>query len=434
MKRKIPIFILCAALACSLLPVSALAASPYPDVDENAWYGAYVERCTAEGILNGFEDGTFRPDATLRRGEFIKILACAGGLTYSGSLAGVHWAEQYWCALNAAGVMQGVDIECSAAGLQQVITRYEMAELIANFLTQVLRERPAAVSGAADHIPDYASIPEDCRTAVEQVYGKGIINGLVNTPGVADGSFCGGDSLTRAQGVAVTIRLTDSSARTYASFVERDDNPYRLEDAPNGSTPFAVWARNSGLIDEYGGATAEFNQLFFGAADKTYFTSDADAAPWMTKITVNVWTITGGVKKASTLELTVHKYLAADVYDIFQQIFEDPEQFPIYSAGAARFTDKLRHAWGAAVDINYDYNCECNTRSGTLKVTCGRGWWPVGLAASDFAGTLTAASPYSLSAAGSVVKAFADYGWGWGGSWTGTSRDFMHFSLLSSGG
>jgi D-alanyl-D-alanine carboxypeptidase len=27
-----------------------------------------------------------------------------------------------------------------------------------------------------------------------------------------------------------------------------------------------------------------------------------------------------------------------------------------------------------------------------------------------------------------VVRAFRDVGWGWGGSWAGTTKDYMHFS------
>jgi hypothetical protein len=26
-------------------------------------------------------------------------------------------------------------------------------------------------------------------------------------------------------------------------------------------------------------------------------------------------------------------------------------------------------------------------------------------------------------------KAFASIGWGWGGSWTGNTKDYMHFSV-----
>jgi len=27
-----------------------------------------------------------------------------------------------------------------------------------------------------------------------------------------------------------------------------------------------------------------------------------------------------------------------------------------------------------------------------------------------------------------VVRAFASIGWGWGGSWSGSTKDYMHFS------
>lgn len=28
-----------------------------------------------------------------------------------------------------------------------------------------------------------------------------------------------------------------------------------------------------------------------------------------------------------------------------------------------------------------------------------------------------------------VIKAFASIGWGWGGAWTGNTKDYMHFSV-----
>ena len=74
-------------------------------------------------------------------------------------------------------------------------------------------------------------------------------------------------------------------------------------------------------------------------------------------------------------------------------------------------------------------------------MTCGYGWMPPGL--TEWKGRPIGAyqgsmswenSVYSISPYGSVVKAFSDYGWGWGGSWGGTGYDFMHFSVIPSGG
>jgi hypothetical protein len=64
----------------------------------------------------------------------------------------------------------------------------------------------------------------------------------------------------------------------------------------------------------------------------------------------------------------------------------------------------------------------------------------VGTTQTTFAGSMTQASPYSIGANSSVVRAFAKYGWGWGGQGyslhsDGSQKyDFMHFSILSSGG
>ena len=106
------------------------------------------------------------------------------------------------------------------------------------------------------------------------------------------------------------------------------------------------------------------------------------------------------------------------------------------------YTDTMRHSWGCAVDINALYNCECRMywSAGSCTVTCGYGWWPEGTAWTAFAGSLSAPSPYSISADGSVVRAFAKYGWGWGGQGysvqsNGSQKfDYMHFSVMPSGG
>ena len=186
----------------------------------------------------------------------------------------------------------------------------------------------------------------------------------------------------------------------------------------------------------------------FGSQYKSYFVSSYDAAPYMTTVSVPVWTVDkAGNKIPSTCPITVNKAVAEEVKSIFQMIYDDPEQFPIYggwSAGGARYTDTMRHSWGCAIDVNALYNCECNywPASGALQVTCGYGWHPQGSTSSAFLGTMSAEnSVYSIGSKEgeygySVVKAFAKYGWGWGGNgWSnGRSFDYMHFSVLPSGG
>ena len=208
---------------------------------------------------------------------------------------------------------------------------------------------------------------------------------------------------------------------------------------------FANRLREGGHVDSWGNIDDWARTELFGTPYKSYFVSSYDAAGHLETVDVPIWTVDkAGQKIASTVGIQVNKAVAAEVHDIFQMIFDDPEQFPIYggwSAGGARFSDTMRHSWGCAIDINALYNCECNTKSGSLRVTCGYGWWPSGTAWTIYAGSLSAPSIYSIGKnegdyGHSVVKAFATYGWGWGGNgWSkGTSFDYMHFSVLPSGG
>ena len=66
--------------------------------------------------------------------------------------------------------------------------------------------------------------------------------------------------------------------------------------------------------------------------------------------------------------------------------------------------------------------------------------WLLGKEQTMFSGSLNGPSPCSIAAGGSVVKAFSDYGWGWGGQGYSVRKDntqkfdYMHFSIMASGG
>jgi hypothetical protein len=51
--------------------------SGFKDVDQNKWYAEYITFWVRNGWMNGYGDGTFRPDAPITRAEAAKILASA---------------------------------------------------------------------------------------------------------------------------------------------------------------------------------------------------------------------------------------------------------------------------------------------------------------------------------------------------------------------
>lgn len=51
----------------------ALDPTGFPDVDETAWYAPYVRYAKKFGIIEGYPDGTFRPEQTINFAEALKI-------------------------------------------------------------------------------------------------------------------------------------------------------------------------------------------------------------------------------------------------------------------------------------------------------------------------------------------------------------------------
>ena len=143
----------------------------------------------------------------------------------------------------------------------------------------------------------------------------------------------------------------------------------------------------------------------------------------MTTVTVPVWKLSNGVKTPSTMSLTVHAALAQDVTEIFTEIYNDPEQFPIKDLGGYSWrgdTATGEHNCGTAIDINANENYQI--RDGQIEA--GSCWEP---------GT----NPYSIAPDSSVVRIFAEHGWSWGGdAWEWSSdisygyHDYMHFSYM----
>lgn len=46
----------------------------FPDIEQNAWYETYVCQAKKEGIINGYPDGTFKPEETINEAESLKII------------------------------------------------------------------------------------------------------------------------------------------------------------------------------------------------------------------------------------------------------------------------------------------------------------------------------------------------------------------------
>lgn len=121
-------------------------------------------------------------------------------------------------------------------------------------------------------------------------------------------------------------------------------------------------------------------------------------------------------KHTVSKDIQVNKKISAEVKQIFDEIYNLPEQFTIKDVGGFRDKDPcINHPAGAAIDINPDENYFIQlAKDGTVKQQVGKYYNPY-------------KDPYSITP--EVVKVFEKYGWDWGGNFP-NSKDYMHFSYL----
>lgn len=99
----------------------------YGDV-RNAWYAGYVCAATELGLVNGYPDGYFRPEREINFAEAAKIIVNTMGLELDESRGlekDDEWYERYVVSLEIGSAIPG-----SVNSFDQRVTRGEMAEII----------------------------------------------------------------------------------------------------------------------------------------------------------------------------------------------------------------------------------------------------------------------------------------------------------------
>jgi len=86
----------------------------FADVQRGSWYTNYVAFAGKTGILKGFEDGSFRPGENMTRAQFVTAIVRLAGYELSGNAGSLkdvkgHWAEAYIATLVQKGVINGYE-------------------------------------------------------------------------------------------------------------------------------------------------------------------------------------------------------------------------------------------------------------------------------------------------------------------------------------
>lgn len=112
-------------------------ANTFSDVPSGQWYTAAVSTLSAMGVLSGYPDGTFRPDAPITRAELASVCvrffaAPPSGLENPFSDIAGHWAQNAISAAARLGIVSGYPDGTFQPENQ--ITRAETIQMVNNVL------------------------------------------------------------------------------------------------------------------------------------------------------------------------------------------------------------------------------------------------------------------------------------------------------------
>ncbi|CAG7652425.1 S-layer homology domain-containing protein [Paenibacillus allorhizosphaerae] len=172
----------------------------YPKLSDirGHWAEAQIKRFVERGALDGYPDGTFKPDAGITRAEFVTFLVKELGIGPGGESgfadAAQHWAKSYIAAAAQAGIVSGYS--SASFGPDDPITREQIVLMLAN--ANVLKSINA---GQAPMFADTGDISPWAKEAVYTAVSEGIMDGY------SDGTLKPQGLTTRAEAVTFVSRV-----------------------------------------------------------------------------------------------------------------------------------------------------------------------------------------------------------------------------------
>ena len=203
MKKFISLFISISIIICSSFSAFAYDYRvDYPqrfwDVPKDHWAFNYIAELVNKGVLAGYEDGSFKPDNTVTRAEWAKIMVLAAGLPANDNNVyftdmGNHWANIYVNTAKdyLAAYTDGTFKPDQAAVREDVtvsmvkLKGYDVSNVDYAYLSQ---------------FTDVNSISNSLKAYVAVAVEKDLISGF------DDGTFRGQNTLTRAEAATLLWR------------------------------------------------------------------------------------------------------------------------------------------------------------------------------------------------------------------------------------
>ena len=164
------------------------ASDTFTDID-NHWAKKEIKTLLRDGVINGYQDGTFMPDNSIQVDEFLKILIDENKLKIYRQ--GSNWSETYYFAALDHNLIKENDFK----QIDRPILRFEAAKILANYINL------DGVSKAKDSFKD---LSKDNKEIILKLVKLEIISGY------KDGTFKENGEVTRAQACKIILNAINA--------------------------------------------------------------------------------------------------------------------------------------------------------------------------------------------------------------------------------
>lgn len=175
---------------------------PFTDLGENQWYESAIEYAYTHDIMEGMSETKFSPNTSLTRAQAVQILYNLEGqptVTRTTSFADLttHWAAKPIAWAEQTGVVDGY--EDNTFRPENNVTRQEFAQMMYNYAAY--KDYDLSAKGDLSQFTDGDSVQEWAVTAMSWANGNALINGH------DDGTLEPGGTTTRAQAASILMRF-----------------------------------------------------------------------------------------------------------------------------------------------------------------------------------------------------------------------------------
>lgn len=212
----------------------------FPDVKPSHWASAYINMAARKGIISGFADGKFKPGQTVTAGQAVTILM--RGLGYKDEDMGGVWPQSYMAEAQTNGLLKSTGITSAYAGL----TRAQAAKLFLNLFE--------AKHGKAEALFSYKVGEEVYLTAVDggkgtmTISGNGTSKTYIMAHPVTSTSLIGSKGkavLNSADEILTFLPITGSNGVSNAAVIIGANGSVAGLDSLAGSTSYNIYKNGS---------------------------------------------------------------------------------------------------------------------------------------------------------------------------------------------